>query len=122
MLALLWRNCLKAFSSPGFCFADSHAACTLSSPIVMPSASMILATPLNPHTMLQRSIVLPDDAEVTLRITGIRRGEVLLSFDGTVYEGLACGDEIQVRKDEKKVRLLKLEKNSFLEVLRNKLE
>ena len=91
-------------------------------PIVMPSASMILATPLNPHTMLQRSIVLPDDSEVTLRITGIRRGEVLLSFDGTVYEGLACGDEIQVRKDEKKVRLLKLEKNSFLEVLRNKLE
>ncbi len=91
-------------------------------PIVMPSASMILATPLNPHTMLQRSIVLPDHAEVLLRITGIRRGEALLSFDGTVYSGLACGDEIQVRKDEKKVRLLKLHKDSFLEVLRNKLE
>ena len=91
-------------------------------PIVMPSASMILATPLNPHTMLQRSIVLPDDSEVVLRITGIRRGGVLLSFDGTVYSELACGDEIQVRKDEKKVRLLKLEKDSFLEVLRNKLE
>ena len=117
---------IKTYHGDGMilCTPTGSTAYNLSAggPIVMPSASMILATPLNPHTMLQRSIVLPDDASVSLRISGTRTGEVLVSFDGTVYPGLACGDEIQVRKDEKKVRLLKLEKDSFLEVLRNKLE
>ena len=91
-------------------------------PIVMPSASMILATPLNPHTMLQRSIVLPDRAEVTLRVSGKSPGEVSVSFDGTVYRGLESGDEIHVTKADRKVLLLKLQKDSFLEVLRTKLE
>ena len=91
-------------------------------PIVMPSASMILATPLNPHTMLQRSIVLPDSAEVILRVSGKNPGEVSVSFDGTVYRGLESGDEIHVTKADRKVLLLKLQKDSFLEVLRTKLE
>ena len=91
-------------------------------PIVMPSASMILATPLNPHTMLQRSIVLPDSVSVTLRVSGRSGQKVSVSFDGTVYQGLDCGDEIRVIKAENRVRLLKLQRDSFLEVLRTKLE
>ena len=119
-------ECIKTYHGDGMILATptGSTAYNLSAggPIILPSASMILATPLNPHTLLQRSIVLPDAAEISLLISGSRSGEVLVSFDGTVLKGLVCGDEVRVYKDEKKVRLLKLKKDSFLETLRCKLE
>ncbi len=91
-------------------------------PIVMPSAELITATSVNAHTMLQRSIVLPDDVKVTLKLVERENQTANVYFDGSVFKNLRFGDEIVVEKAAQKVKFIKLAKDSFIEVLRTKLE
>ena len=90
-------------------------------PIVMPSGETMLLTPVNPHTLLARSVILPPDVTVSLILTG-KEGETAgASFDGTTFEPLSTGDELCVFRANVKVKLLKLHTDSFIEVLRKKL-
>ncbi|MBQ8815216.1 MAG: NAD(+)/NADH kinase [Lachnospiraceae bacterium] len=91
-------------------------------PILEPDSSMILLTPISPHSMINRSIVLADTAEVEIEMTRIGAGGALLAFDGSgsVAE-LADGDRLKIRKSEKKTKILTLSRESFLEILRNKM-
>lgn len=91
-------------------------------PILEPDSSMILITPISPHTMINRSIVLADTAEVEIELTKTGTAGALLAFDGngSVTE-LMDGDCLKIWKSDKKTKILTLSKESFLEILRNKM-
>lgn len=91
-------------------------------PILEPEASMILLTPISPHSMINRSIVLADTAEVEIEMTKVGAGGAILAFDGNgSMTGLENGDRLRIRKSDKKTKILTLSKESFLEILRNKM-
>jgi len=90
-------------------------------PIVMPSGEMMVATPICPHTLVNRAIVFPGDATISICLTA-REQEAALRCDSDAFNQIQLGDRIIVSKAEKKVRLIKFEQNSFIEVLRNKLK
>lgn len=93
-------------------------------PIVSPEASLLLLTPIAPHTLNTRSIVLPDDAEVTVEIAQGRPSSVEgaeATFDGDTSVKLGCGDKIVIRKAKKKAKLVKINDISFLQILRKKM-
>lgn len=93
-------------------------------PIVSPKASMIVVTPICPHTLTARSIVLSGEDEVTLRLGSRRRDEreeAFVTFDGEVSVPIMTGDYVEIRKSSRTTEILKISKISFLEVLRNKM-
>ena len=93
-------------------------------PIVSPMASMIVVTPICPHTLTARSIVLSGEDRITIRLGSGRRTdreEAYATFDGEVSVPIATGDYVEICKSEKAADILKISKISFLEVLRNKM-
>ena len=92
-------------------------------PVVSPSAKMLLLTPLAPHSLISRSIVLPSEDEVTIFLEeGSRSAECLVSFDGERAVTLRGGDKVVIRRSETSARLIRHDKMSFLEVLRTKMQ
>lgn len=93
-------------------------------PIVSPSASMTIMTPIAPHTMNTRSIVFPEEDVLTVEI-GERRPGVcekgLASFDGDTEIPMITGDCIIIGKASVKTKIIKLNHLSFVEVLRQKM-
>ncbi len=94
-------------------------------PIVDPKAKMILLTPVNEHELNARSIVISADDEVMIEI-GKRRSQkdetVEVSFDGDNAVKLEVGDKIVIKQAESVTRICKLSKESFLEILRKKMQ
>ena len=93
-------------------------------PIVSPMASMIVVTPVCPHTLTARSIVLSGGDRVTVHIGSGRRNDreqAFVTFDGDVLVPVETGDCVDIQRSEKTVNILKISRISFLEVLRNKM-
>lgn len=93
-------------------------------PVVDPKARLIVMSPICPHSMQHRSIVLSPEDEVTIEIeTGHDevRQEVEAIFDGSHRVTLYTGDKIVIRRSEKTTGIVKLNKVSFLEILHRKL-
>lgn len=93
-------------------------------PIVSPMASMIVVTPICPHTLTARSIVLSGGDQVRIRMGSGRRSqkeEAFATFDGEVLVPMMTGDYVDIRRADRIVNILKISKVSFLEVLRNKM-
>lgn len=93
-------------------------------PIISPAASMILMTPLAPHTLNTRSIVFsPEDViDVELgegRDTNIEKG--MAYFDGAAGIPMVTGDRIRIEKSSKDTKIIKINNISFLEILRKKM-
>ena len=94
-------------------------------PIVEPTASMIVITPICSHALNTSSIVLSADDEIILEIGEGRDGrteKAEISFDGEYNVEVCTGDEIKIQRAEHTTKLLKLSKVSFLEILRKKME
>ncbi len=94
-------------------------------PIVDPRSSMILLTPINSHTLNNRSIVLDSESELQITLLWTHADPSMridLSFDGTQLVTLRQDDIVQIRKAEESVRILKLSQKSFLEILQRKLQ
>lgn len=93
-------------------------------PIVEPSASLILLTPICPHTLNTRSIILSPEDEVTIVIPEGKEKTVQTveaNFDGTHKVTLRTGDKIVIKKTSKTTGILKLNTESFLEILHKKM-
>lgn len=94
-------------------------------PIVDPKAQMILITPINAHNLNSRSIVIGAEDEVTVEI-GKRRSQkdetVEVSFDGDNAVKLEVGDKFIVHRAGDTAKICKLSKESFLEILRRKMQ
>ncbi len=93
-------------------------------PIVEPGASLLLLTPICPHTLNTRSIVLAPDDEIRIEIPKGKDGQrqaVEASYDGSHKVRLQTGDSIVIRRADKTTGILKLNTESFLTVLHKKM-
>ena len=94
-------------------------------PIVEPTASLTVITPICSHALNTRSIVLSGDDEIVIEIGEGRRGnieKVLVTFDGATSIGLQTGDRLTIQKAKETTRIMKINKISFLEILRRKMK
>ena len=94
-------------------------------PIVEPTASLTVITPICSHALNTRSIVLSSDDEIVIEIGEGRRGnieKVLVTFDGATSVPIQTGDKLTICKAEKTTKIMKINKISFLEILRRKMK
>jgi len=92
-------------------------------PIVHPSMDALVLTPIAPHMLTNRPIVIPTEREVRVRSTGSNAGdEVYVTVDGQTGFGLQEGDEIAIAKSDRPLRLIRSTTRSYFEVLRQKLK
>lgn len=88
--------------------------------IVLPTADVFALTPICPHALSNRSIILPLSA--TIRVKAINTvAATFLHADGQIAGELEAGDEVSVRRSRHAVRLVRLANSSFLEAMRGKL-
>lgn len=91
-------------------------------PIVQPTVDALLLTPIAPHTLTNRPIVIPATTAVRVQPNMDERDEVFLTFDGQTGCQLQSGDEVVVGRSEQPLRLIKPSTRSYFEVLRTKLK
>ena len=89
-----------------------------SGPIVDPTAEIITLTPIAPHTIINRSIVIADDSIVDIEITELRENtSSYVLYDGKPIE-VVSGDKIRIKKSDKVTKMIKLEDRSFIDTIR----
>ncbi len=89
-------------------------------PIVYPSLQSIIITPICPHTLTNRPIIVPEGA-VTRIILRSKGEEVFLTLDGQVGFKMELNDRVEVKKAEGFISLIKSPSRGYSEVLRTKL-
>lgn len=93
-------------------------------PLVEPRAKLIMLTPICPHSLNQRSIILSPEDVIEIEIPERSDGEIQTveaSFDGSRGAILETGDRLRIVKSEKMTQILQLNQVSFLEVLHKKM-
>jgi NAD+ kinase len=92
-------------------------------PIVHPAMDALVLTPIAPHTLSNRPIVIPAEREVRVTSTSSNAGdEVYVTMDGQTGFPLQEGDELTITRAEKPLRLVRSTARSYFEVLRQKLK
>ncbi len=94
-------------------------------PVVEPTANIIVVTPICPHTLNTRSIILSPADEIRIQIPEGRMGadqEMVAYFDGGSELLLHTGEDLIIRRSERTTKIIKLSKISFLETLHKKLQ
>ncbi len=118
---------LSSYSADGVIVstATGSTAYSLSAggPIVQPNAEMMMITPVCPHTLNKRSIILDrnDVIEIVMSDNKGLKEERVASFDGELFCKMVTGDKIVIRRADSKVNLIKTNKLSFLQLIRTKM-
>ncbi len=89
-------------------------------PILTPDVDALVVTPICPHLLTLRPIVVRGDALLTVRVEGISN-QALLTVDGQSAVELHLGDEVRCRRSSHTVNLVRLSESGFFEALRSKL-
>ena len=117
-------NLIANFTADGIIIATPTGSTGYSlsagGPILVPTQELIVLTPICPHTLTSRSIIVPADSEVKIRL---RDGEdAMLTIDGQVGEKVLPGDEVICRTSNCFIELIESTSRSFFDVLRKKLK
>jgi NAD+ kinase len=88
--------------------------------VVFPTTDVLQVTPICPHTLSNRSLILPIASAITIKVVN-PTPVTILSADGQVVNELSAGDQITIRRSRRTVRLIQLKHSSFFETLRLKL-
>ena len=88
-------------------------------PVILPTAKNFVLTPIAPHNLSARPVIIPEDAEVKLSISG-REKKFLMSLDSNI-KSIPNKQSIIVRKAPFVVKMIRLEGDSFIKTLRTKL-
>jgi NAD+ kinase len=89
-------------------------------PLVHPAVAAVVVTPICPHTLTQRPIVLPDHLPVALEL--LSDGEMFVTLDGHTGCALERGDRVLVERAASAVVLVRADHAGYFEVLRRKLK
>lgn len=91
-------------------------------PVVHPDVSVLVITPVCPHTLNVRSLVVPDGEKIQI-VGQCREGEAdtMLTLDGQLGQHLSCSDTVEVGKADFPARLVHFEPHSFYEKLQTRL-
>jgi len=94
-------------------------------PVVHPRISALVVTPINPHSLNQRPIVVPGRETIEVQVMGKENIHenfaVGLTLDGQVYQELQAGDVVTVRIFDQSVRFLRRKEDTFYQTFRTKL-
>ncbi|MCR9265077.1 MAG: NAD kinase [Flavobacteriaceae bacterium] len=88
-------------------------------PVIAPSAKSLVLTPIAPHNLNARPLVISDDTQIRLKVSG-REQTHLVSLDSRIAD-IPNGKEIRIRKSDFTVKMIEYTSESFLKTLRNKL-
>lgn len=88
-------------------------------PIIMPQTPVMVLTPINPHTLTTRPLVLPADNTLTIKTVNTQEN-ILFSYDGEILPG-TNGLNIQITQSNYSIKLIQLPHQTYFETLRNKL-
>lgn len=88
--------------------------------IVHPDAEVFEITPICPHTLSNRPVIVSLNSAIGVRVVS-PKPETMLSADGQGVSEMSPGEIVTIRRSQKSVRLLRLQGSSFFETLRNKL-
>lgn len=117
---------LGRYSADGLILAtptgSTAYALSAGGPVLAPEVEAILITPICPHSLDARSVVVPPETTVRVELTPMGdRSEVFLTADGQMGMMLEVGDRIEVRRSSTRTKLLRQPTYDFLQVLRRKL-
>lgn len=88
-------------------------------PVIMPDADSFTLTPIAPHNLNARPLVIPDSTEIKLKVSG-REDSYLVSLDSRIAT-LDNNATITIKKADFKIKMIELEGESFIHTLRKKL-
>lgn len=105
------------------CSPTGSTAYSLSAggPIVSPNTEAIALTPICPHALSNRSVIVPLKSTVRVAV-GTHRPETLLTGDGQVSLTLKRGDVIEFQQSHRRLRFLSVAGNEFFQTLRQKMK
>jgi len=89
-------------------------------PVIFPSMNAIVITPICPFTLSNRPIVVPDDADIELRLKTDKE-DVALTLDGQVGFSLQVEDRVMIKKSNTTFKLIQPANRNYFDVLRDKL-
>ena len=92
--------------------------------VVKPEAELIMITPICPHSLTSRGVILSAEDEISVEIRQNRRGpevSAVATFDGRRAVELNTEDRIVVKRSEYSTKMVQLDERTFFEVLRSKL-
>jgi NAD+ kinase len=89
-------------------------------PVVFPTLEALVVTPVSPHALAIRPVILPPEAEVTVQAEGFP-DELLVTIDGQVGSTFASGETLSIRRAESSVMIVRFPGASFFKTLRQKL-
>jgi NAD+ kinase len=119
------KNFITEFKADGIIAATpgGSTAYSLSAggPIVDPAVNALLLTPICPHSLTERPLILPAGRPLRLVINR-KNPDLLLSADGLDSVRLRTGDEIIIRKSASKAVFIRLSTKSSFDLLRHKLD
>lgn len=90
-------------------------------PITDSTMELILVTPICPHTLSSRPLILPPDKKIAVEITRDREQSSLLTVDGQEGEKLLIGDRVVITAAERTTKLIRVNGMNFYEILRKKM-
>lgn len=90
-------------------------------PLIGPDAAVFVITPICPHSLSQRSLVLSNESTIELSSEDRDSSPMLFTVDGRDSVRIEPGDRIEVKKAARSFHLLRLDDRSFYEALRQKL-
>lgn len=89
-------------------------------PIVMPHTDVMVLTPINPHTLTTRPLVLPSQKSLKVTVNE-QEHEVLFSYDGQIVDIVSYPFEVRIRRSDFTLDLIELPDQSYFDTLRQKL-
>ncbi|HAL74696.1 MAG TPA: NAD(+) kinase [Clostridiales bacterium] len=90
-------------------------------PIIQPELSLLLITPICPHTLHNRSFIAADTSSVLVRICDYP-GQALVAIDGREDIYVESGSTVEIRKSPRTLKLIRLGKDNFYAVLSQKIQ
>ena len=90
-------------------------------PLIDPSIEAFIVTPICPHSLSQRPVVIPGDRAITVQVIA-EHTDIMLTADGQTVSSLQPEERVIVKRASEPVRLVNLQGLSFYEVLRRKLD
>lgn len=91
-------------------------------PIIYPTMNAVVITPICPHMLTNRPLVLPDELDIEIRLATPDAKDIFLTLDGQEGFELSDRDRVCVRKSEERVLLVQSPDKNYFDVLRNKLK
>ncbi|MEC8951658.1 MAG: NAD(+)/NADH kinase [Acidobacteriota bacterium] len=92
-------------------------------PIVHPVVEALVITPIAPHTLTNRPIIVPASSDIRIQpISNCDDNQIIVSFDGQSGVPLACDDIVSVASSEQPLQLFRATSRSYFAVLREKLK